>query len=96
VYASKPRPALIIQDDAFEETDSVTVVPLTTHLADAPLVRIPIPSSQLSGLDLDSEAMVDKVTTVRRANIVSRVGRVTAEQLLEVERAMMAFLGLAR
>ena len=98
VYATKPRPAVIVQDDLFDATASVTVAPITTTLLDAPLIRIRIGGGdgRLSGLDHDSDVMIDKLTTVRRSNVHTRVGRLTAEQLVEVERAMMAFLGLAR
>lgn len=96
VYASKPRPALIIQDDLFASTDSVTVAPLTTTLIDAPLLRVRVKRSDLNGLEHDSDVMVDKVTTVRRGNVQTRVGRLTTEQLAEVERSLMAVLGLAR
>lgn len=96
VYASKPRPALIVQDDLFAATDSVTVAPLTTTRTDAPLLRIPVPSGDLSGLEQDSEVMVDKLTTVRRSNVQARIGRLNTEQLAEVERSLMTFLGLAR
>jgi len=98
VYAAKPRPAVIIQDDLFDSTSSVTVAPMTSTLLDAPLMRIRIAGGdgRLSGLDHDSDVMVDKLTTVRRANVHSRLGRLTAEQVVEVERAMMTFLGLAR
>ncbi|MFT4212362.1 MAG: type II toxin-antitoxin system PemK/MazF family toxin [Microbacterium sp.] len=96
VYASKPRPALIFQDDAFEGTHSVTVLPLTSILVDAPLLRVRVVGGDLSGLERDSDIMIDKLTTVRRANVNTRVGRLSAEQLAEVERAVMAFLGLAR
>lgn len=98
VYATKPRPALIVQDDLFDATSSVIVAPMTSTLLDAPLMRIRISGGdgRLSGLDRDSDVMIDKLTTVRRSNVLGRVGRPTAEQLVEVERAMMAFLGLAR
>ncbi|WP_232547003.1 type II toxin-antitoxin system PemK/MazF family toxin [Propioniciclava soli] len=96
VYASKPRPALIVQDDLFTATDSVTVAPLTTTLTDAPLLRVRITRSELAGLAHDSDVMVDKLTTVRRSNVQTRVGRLTAEQLAEFERSLMTFLGLAR
>ena len=94
--ASKPRPALILQDDLFDATESVTVAPLTTTLTDAPLLRVRVPSGDLSGLARESDVMVDKLTTVRRSNVETRVGRVAAEQLAEVERSLMTFLGLAR
>ena len=96
VYASKPRPALIVQDDLFEGTASVTVAPLTTTLVDAPLLRVRVAADDLTGLQHDSQIMIDKVTTVRRENVGTRVGRLAPESLVEVERALMAFLGLAR
>jgi mRNA interferase MazF len=96
VYASKPRPALVVQDDLFDATGSVTVAPLTTTLIDAPLLRVRVASSELSGLAQDSDIMIDKLTTVRRSNVHDRVGRLAAEQLAEVERCLMTFLGLAR
>lgn len=96
VYAAKPRPALIVQEDLFDQTASVTVAPLTSTLADAPFLRIRIPHSDLAGLDRDSDIMVDKLTTVRRSNVHTRLGRVTSDQLVEVEQALMTFLGLAR
>lgn len=98
VYATQPRPAVIVQDDLFDATSSVTVAPMSSTLLDAPLMRIRIPGGdgRLSGLDHDSDVMIDKLTIVRRSNVHVRVGRLSAEQVVEVERAMMAFLGLAR
>ncbi|WP_131104677.1 type II toxin-antitoxin system PemK/MazF family toxin [Ornithinimicrobium sufpigmenti] len=96
VYASKPRPALIVQDDLFAGTTSVTVAPLTTTLVDAPLLRVPVSADDRTGLQHESQVMIDKITTVRRENVGSRVGRLAPENLVEVERALMAFLGLAR
>lgn len=96
VYATKPRPALILQDDLFADTASVTVVPLTTTRADAPLLRVPIEADEITGLQHESFAVVDKVTTVRRDTVDARVGSLRSERLVEVERALMAFLGFAR
>lgn len=94
-YASKPRPALIVQDDRFDVTASVTVLPLTSVVTDAPLLRIPIPANDVTGLDCHSFVMIDKLTTVRRGNVSRRIGRVSTSQMLDVERAMLVFLGLA-
>lgn len=99
VHASKPRPALIVQDDLFAGTASVTVAPLTTTLVDAPLlrVRVRVAADELTGLQHESHVMIDnKVTTVRRENVGASIGRLTPENLVEVERTLMAFLGLAR
>lgn len=95
VYASKPRPALILQDDLFAGTGSVTVAPLTSTVIDAPLLRVRVGADDISGLQHDSQVMIDKLTGVRRDNVGSRVGRITSENMVEVERALMAFLGLA-
>lgn len=96
VYATKLRPALILQDDVFSDTSSVTVAPLTSHLVDAELLRIRVSSGGIAGLEHESDVMIDKLTTVKRSNVISRVGRLGTEQLVNVERAVMAFLGLAR
>lgn len=94
VYASKPRPALIVQDDRFE-TDSVTVCPFTTTGVDAPLLRLPIPADETSGLSDGSFLMIDKLTTVRRSNVGQRVGALTGAQLTEFDRRALVFLGFA-
>ncbi|MGO1385187.1 MAG: type II toxin-antitoxin system PemK/MazF family toxin [Arachnia sp.] len=96
VYASKPRPAVIVQDDVFELTESVTVAPLTATLIDAPLLRLRIQTDGIAGLSQDSDVMVDKLTTVRRSNVLVRVGRLSSQQMVELERLMMTFLGMAR
>ena len=94
-YASKPRPVLIIQDDRFDATDSVVVIPLTTHPVDASLTRVPIPADAMSGVAQDSYAMVDKITTVRRSTLRDRTGRAPVAQMVEIERGLLVFLGVA-
>ncbi len=95
VYASKPRPAVIVQDDVFDLTESVTVAPLTTTLTDAPLLRLRIPAGGVAALAQDSDVMVDKLTTVRRGIVQVRIGRPSSQQMVELER-LMIFLGMAR
>ena len=90
VYASKPRPALIVQDDRFDATDSVTVCPFTSTEVDAPLLRVPVTADEENGLDQDSFLMVDKITTVRRSNARAVVGRLEATTLVEFERRLLA------
>jgi mRNA interferase MazF len=95
VYASKPRPALVIQDDHFSGTDSVAVLPLSTVVVDAPLLRIRIPATATTGIRSESFVMIDKITSVRRSNVGQRIGRVSATSLVEIERALVTFLGIA-
>ena len=93
VYANKPRPALIVQDDRFDATDSLTVCPFTSTDVDAPLLRVRVTADEENGLDQDSFVMVDKITTVRRSNAHTVVGRLEATTLVEVERRLLVFLG---
>ena len=95
-YAQNSRPALIIQDDLFTESESVTVLPLTSSLTDAPLLRLVVDPSPLTGLERVSQIMVDKLTTVRRANLGRRVGRIDSQTMVSVEQSLAVFLGLAR
>jgi len=95
VYSSKPRPAVIVQDDRFGELDSVTVCPLTTTQVDARYLRMPLVATALSGLDDASSVMVDKLTTVQRSNVGVRVGALSTTELVELERLLLVFLGIA-
>ena len=49
-YAGKPRPVVVIQDDSFDATDSITICAFTTDETDAPLFRLPVQSSERNGL----------------------------------------------
>jgi mRNA interferase MazF len=93
VYANKPRPALIVQDDRFDATDSLTVCPFTTTEVDAPLLRVPVTADDSNGLDQDSFLMVDKITTVRRSNAHAVLGKLEATTTIELERRLLVFLG---
>jgi mRNA interferase MazF len=95
-YAQKPRPALIVQDDLFAESESITLLPLTSHLTDAPLLRLTVDPGELTGLERVSQIMVDKLTTVRRTNVGVRIGRIDSETMVAVEQSLAVFLGLAR
>jgi mRNA interferase MazF len=94
-YAGKPRPVLIVQDDRFDATDSITICAFTTDETDAPLFRLAIEASRQNGLQSDSRLMVDKITTVPKSKIGTRVGSLNDEDMARLNLAMMAFLGLA-
>lgn len=94
-YASKPRPALIIQSDVFDGTDSVTVVPTTTHAIDATTFRVPVAADRYSGLSQDCYLMLDKVTTIRRSQVGERIGRARSTTMSGANRVLAVFLGIA-
>jgi mRNA interferase MazF len=85
---------LILQDDSFEDTGSVTICLLTSHAMDAPLVRPAIEPSPDNGLRETSYAMVDKLTTVKRARLGRRIGTAAPPAMTAVSRAILVFLGL--
>ena len=94
-YAGKPRPIVIVQDDSFDATDSITVCAFTTDETEAPLFRLPIKPSERNGLRATCHLMADKITTVPKSKIGAHVGRLSDEDILRLNQAMLVFLGLA-
>lgn len=95
-YTGKPRPAVIVQDDDFDATQSITICVFTADPTEAPLFRIPIEPNDGNGLHAPSSLMVDKVTTVSKTKLGERVGRLDDEDILRLNQAILVFLGLAR
>lgn len=94
-YAGKPRPVVIIQDDRFDATNSVTVCAFTTDPTEAPLIRLVVEPGPTNGLRERSSLMVDKITTVRRENLGEKVGELAEQDITRLGRAVMVFFGLA-
>jgi mRNA interferase MazF len=94
-YAGKPRPVVILQDDRFDATASITICAFTTDPTDAPLFRLPVVPSEGNGLRVPCRLMVDKITTVPKTKIGLRVGRLGDEDIIRLNRAVVLFLGLA-
>jgi mRNA interferase MazF len=94
-YAGKTRPVVIVQDDRFDATNSITICAFTSDPTDAPLFRLLVEPSAANGLDKASRLMVDKVTTVPKAKLGRRIGRLAKSDMVRVNRALLIFLGLA-
>lgn len=94
-YIGKPRPVVIVQDDRFDVTESVTVCAFTTDPTEAPLIRLRVMPDPLNGLREPSSLMIDKVTTVPRSKLGDQIGRLDDEDMVRLGRAMLVFLGLA-
>lgn len=94
-YTGKPRPVVIVQDNRFDSTASVTVCPLTTHSVEAPLIRLDVEPTATNGIERPSQIMIDKVTTMPRANVNAQLGRLVDDDLVRLDRALVVFLGLA-
>ena len=92
----KPRPALVIQSDLFNDTHaSITVAPVTSTIVDAPLFRLTLDPTPSNGLRSVSQIMIDKLTAVRRDRIGKTVGRLDDGIMIRVNRAVGLWLGLA-
>jgi len=91
----KPRPALVIQSSLFDDGNSVIVLPLTSTLLDAPLLRVPVEPTAANGLTRRSQIMVDKPQTPPRQRIGDVIGHLDPETMRAVDRALAAILGLA-
>jgi mRNA interferase MazF len=92
----KPRPALVIKSDNFDSHATVTVLLVSSALVDAPLFRITVQPTQGNGLQKPSQIMVDKVMTVKRDKIGAAFGRLDSIHMLEIERCLAVFLGIAK
>ena len=93
-YATKPRPVVIVQDDSFDATASITVCAFTTDGTDAPLIRLLIEPNGNNGLHLASRLMVDKITTMPKSKLGNRIGRLDDRDILRLNQAILVFLGL--
>jgi len=91
----KPRPALVVQSDQFQETGTVTVLLLSSMLVDAPLIRPAVEPTAENGLLRPSQVQVDKAMSVRRDRIGEVIGRLDDETMLRVTWSLAVFLGVA-
>jgi mRNA interferase MazF len=94
-YAGKPRPAVVVKDDNFDATDSITICAFTSDPTDAPLFRLVVEPNEHNGLRSPCRLMIDKITTVPKSKFGTRVGQLDDDDILRLNRAIIVFLGLA-
>ncbi len=92
----KPRPAVIVQSDLFNETHaSIIVCLMTSELHNAPLFRINVQPNKENGLTSLSQIMIDKVVAIKRERISQVIGTLDDATLLTVNRSLALFMGIA-
>lgn len=96
VILANRGPALVIQADVFAGLNSITVLPITSTLVDAPLLRITLTPTDENGLQQASRVMIDKILTVKTEKIGATIGRLNPDLLVEIERCLTVFLGVAK
>src|SRR6266446_4205315 len=94
-YAGKPRPVVVVQDDSFDATDSITICGFTTDETKAPLFRLLVEPNERNGLRATCRLMVDKITTVSKIKVGARIGSLDEQDVLRLNQATLVFLGLA-
>ncbi len=90
----KPRPALVVQSDLFNAHSSITVLPITSTLIDAPLLRITVQPDVKNSLQAVSQIMLDKTMTVKVDKVSAPFGKVASEVMVQVNRGLALFLGV--
>jgi mRNA interferase MazF len=94
-YAGKPRPAIILQSDAFDDMLSVTICPLTGSSTDTVYARFVLAPSPRNGLQRNSHVMVDKISTLPKTKLGRRIGQLDADDVNRLSQRVVLFLGLA-
>ena len=92
-YGGKPRPAVVVQSELFEDTGSVVVCLLTTKKTGAPLLRTAVAAGSVSGLTSPSYIAIEKIMTIRRDRVGQVLGRLTEDELVALARSLFVFLG---
>jgi mRNA interferase MazF len=87
---------VIVQEDRFDSTSSITLCVFTTDPTEAPLLRMVVEPTDRNCLTSASRLMIDQVTTVPKARIGKRIGKLNDEDVVRLNRALTVFLGLAR
>ena len=94
-YTRKPRPAVVVQSDAFNATHaSITICPITSDCVDAALFRVALPPGDRTGLVVASQVMVDKVSSVPRNAVDRAIGACDGLYLEQIDEALRRWLDL--
>jgi mRNA interferase MazF len=91
----KPRPAVVIQSDELEDTDSVLLCLMTTVERDAAFYRVAVNPTPLTGLRQSSQIMVDKIVTIKREKCSHAFGRLDQPTMLALNRTLALVIGIA-
>jgi len=90
----KPRAAIIVQNDSFADTGTLTVLLVTSTAIEAPLLRVQVQPDAENGLVQPSWIMIDKAMSVKRERVGRVIGRIREETMLTVTRNLAVFLGI--
>lgn len=91
----KARPAVVVQSDLFNTTHaSIVICPITSHLVEAPLFRLPLSSNEANGLQKDSQIMADKICVIKVEKIQQKIGNLSVHEMQTLDNALKLWLNL--
>jgi len=94
-YSTKPRPAVIIQSVAYDDFDSLTVIPMTTIEVNS-YFRVKIEPSKENNLGKVGFVMIDKLTTIKKSGLGEYIGHIEDKYIDQIENALLKFIGVER
>ncbi len=94
-YGGKPRPVLIMQNNAYGDMPHYIVAFIASRTVNAPSYRISVEPSEKNGLKQLSEIQPDMMMTVRWNQFGVFCGTLEDSLMKAVEQATLELLGLA-
>ena len=93
----KPRPAMVVQADEFNENAlTILVCPLTSDITEKLALRPIVPADPGTGLRERSQIMTDRMLALRSTRIRGVLGSLDPNTMDQLDRALLVVLGLAR
>lgn len=93
-YASKPRPAVVVQSDDVDTFDSTIVCLFTTDQSISGPMRVPLEPDGANGLAKPCSVMVEKVIAVRKAALGRKIGELSKSDMERISDALRMAMGL--
>jgi len=91
----KTRPAVIIQNDVSNQYSSLTIVAaVSSKFSNPPFPREIIIEPKESGLPARSAVVLNQIRSIDKTRIIKPLGRLNADVMREVDRAINISLGL--
>jgi mRNA interferase MazF len=90
----RPRPAVVIQSDFLDETDSVLVCLISATPREASFYRATVAAGEATGLRQPSQIMADKIMAVRRGRCGPVIGRIDDSTRVALDRLLMFVTGV--
>ena len=93
-YASKARPVVIVQNDEYNDFDSIILCLFTSFEAEGRDTRVMIKPTEKNGLIKKSYVMTDKIVTVKKSMLHEAIGELTKAEMEEISSKLKDILGL--